>query len=131
MPAILTSRKSLGQLLVERGLLPADDLEKALALQKERPDRLGKILIDLGFVSQQTLYSVLSEQLGIPRVDPEELGEIPVEASKVTPSFLRQFLLYPFRAEDGRVFVAMADPLDADNIRALEQLMERRIEVRL
>ena len=131
MPAILTSRKSLGQLLVERGLLPADDLEKALALQKERPDRLGKILVDLGFVSQQTLYSVLSEQLGIPRVDPEELGEIPVEASKVTPSFLRQFLLYPFRAEDGRVFVAMADPLDADNIRALEQLMERRIEVRL
>jgi general secretion pathway protein E len=131
MPAILTSRKSLGQLLVERGLLPADDLEKALALQKERPDRLGKILVDLGFVSQQTLYSVLSEQLGIPRVDPEELGEIPVEASKVTPSFLRQFLLYPFRSEDGRVLVAMADPLDADNIRALEQLMERRVEVRL
>ncbi|HKS96689.1 MAG TPA: ATPase, T2SS/T4P/T4SS family [Terriglobia bacterium] len=131
MSAILTSRKSLGQFLVERGLLPAEDLEKALALQKERPDRLGKVLVDLGFVSQQTLYSILSEQLGIPRVDPEELGEIPVEASKVTPSFLRQSLLYPFRAEDGRVLVAMADPLDADNIRALEQLMQRRVEVRL
>jgi general secretion pathway protein E len=116
---------------VERGLLPADDLEKGLALQKERQGRLGKILVDLGFISQQTLYSILSEQLGIPRVDPEELGEIPVEASKVTPSFLRQFLLYPFRAEDGRVLVAMADPLDTDNIRALEQLMQRQVEVRL
>ena len=130
MPAT-TSRKLLGQLLVERGLLPEDDLEKALSLQKERKERLGKILIDLGFISQQTLYSILSEQLGIPRVDPDELGEIPVEASKVTPAFLRQFLLYPFRADDGRVLVAMADPLDADNIRALEQLMERRVEVRL
>ena len=126
-----TSRKFLGDLLVERGLLPADDLEKALALQKERKDRLGKILIDLGFISQQTLYAVLSEQLGIPRVDPDELGEIPVEASKVAPGFMRQFLLYPFRADDGRVLVAMADPLDADNVRALQQLMERRIEVRL
>ncbi|HLW78548.1 MAG TPA: ATPase, T2SS/T4P/T4SS family, partial [Terriglobia bacterium] len=70
-------------------------------------------------------------QLGIPRVDPDELGEIPVEASKIAPAFMRQFLLYPFRADDGRVLVAMSDPLDADNVRALEQLMERRVDVRL
>ncbi len=127
----MASCKLLGQLLIERGLLPADDLQKALALQKERKERLGKILVDLGFISQQNLYAVLSDQLGIPRVDPAELEEIPMEAAKLSPAFLRQFLLYPFRIDDGRALVAMADPLDADNIRAVEQLVGRRVEVRL
>jgi general secretion pathway protein E len=123
--------KLLGQLLIEKGLLPPEDLDKALALQKERRDRLGKILIDLGFVSQRDLYAALSEQLGIPRVDPAELTDLPPEAAKLSPVFLRQSLLYPYRAEDGRIFVAMADPLDTENARAVEQLVGRKVEVRL
>jgi len=133
MAAILTmpSRKWLGQLLVERGLLPADDLVKALALQRERKGRLGRILVDLGFISQQHLSEVLSEQLGIPRVDPNELQDVPPEVARIPAGFLRQFLLYPFRVEDGTVFVAMADPLESDNLRAMEQLTGLRVEPRL
>jgi general secretion pathway protein E len=127
----MASHKLLGQLLVERGLLPEDDLQKALSLQRERRGRLGKILLDLGYVSQQDLQSVLSEQLGIPRVDPAELQEVPVEAATLPSGFLRQSLLYPYRVDDGTVFIAMADPLDSDNIRAIEQLMGRKAEVRL
>lgn len=127
----MVSSKLLGQMLVERGLLPEDDLSKALALQGERRDRLGKILTDLGFVAQQELYKVLSDQLGVARIDPGELGEIPAEAGKLSPEFLRQFLLYPFRIDDGRVLVAMEDPLESEAIRALEQLLERNVEARL
>jgi general secretion pathway protein E len=127
----MVTTKRLGQLLVERGLLPEDDLGKALALQRERKERLGKILIDLGFVSPQNLYAVLSEQLGIPRVDPGELGELPEEAAKLSPAFLRQTLLYPFRVYDSRVIVAAADPLDSEALRMVEQLLGRTIELRL
>jgi general secretion pathway protein E len=131
MTSVTVSHKLLGQLLVERGLLPEEDLQKALALQRERKGRLGKILLDLGYVSQQDLQSVLSEQLGIPRVDAAELQEIPMEAATLPSGFLRQALLYPYRVEDGTVFIAMADPLDSDNIRAVEQLVGRKAEVRL
>jgi general secretion pathway protein E len=133
MAAILTmpSRRWLGQLLVERGLLPEDELQKALALQKERKGRLGRILVDLGFISQQNLCVVLSGQLGIPCVNPSELQDVPPEAARIPAGFLKQFLLYPFRVEDGSVLVAMADPLDADNIRAVEQLTGLRVEPRL
>jgi general secretion pathway protein E len=124
-------QKLLGQMLTERGLLPEEDLEKALALQRERKERIGKILTDLGFISQQTLYDILSEQLQIPRVDADELGELVAEAGNLPPSFLRQFLVYPYRAENGRVLVGMADPLDTESVRALEQLLGRRVEVRL
>jgi general secretion pathway protein E len=131
MTSATVSHKLLGQLLVERGLLSDDDLQKALALQRERKGRLGKILLDLGYVSQRDLESVLSEQLGIPRVDAAELQEIPLEAATLPAAFLRQSLLYPYRVDDGTVFIAMADPLDSDNIRAVEQLMGRKVEVRL
>jgi general secretion pathway protein E len=131
MASVTVSHKLLGQLLVERGLLPEDDLQKALALQRERKGRLGKILLDLGYVSQQDLQIVLSEQLGIARVDPAELQEVPMEAASLPSGFLRQSLLYPYRVDDGTVFIAMADPLDSDNIRAIERLMGRKAEVRL
>ncbi len=131
MTSVTVSHKLLGQLLVERGLLPEGDLQKALALQRERKGRLGKVLLDLGYVSQQDLQKVLSEQLGIPPVDAAELQEIPTEAASLPATFLRQSLLYPYRIDDGTVFIAMADPLDSDNIRAIEQLVGRRAEVRL
>ena len=127
----MASPKLLGEMLIERGLLPKDDLDKALALQRERKGRLGKILVDLGFISQRDLYAVLSEQLGIPRVDPAELTEMPAEAARLSPAFLKQFLLFPYRVGDGRIMVAMADPLDTENTRAVEQLVGRRVEVRL
>jgi general secretion pathway protein E len=131
MTSVTVSHKLLGELLVERGLLPEDDLQRALTLQRERKARLGKILLDLGYVSAQDLQSVLSEQLGIPRVDPAELQEVPLEAASLPAAFLRQSLLYPYRVDDRTVFIAMADPLDSDNIRAIEQLLGRKVEVRL
>jgi len=41
----------LGQILMDRGLIGPDDLERALELQRERGDKLGKILVDMGFVA--------------------------------------------------------------------------------
>jgi len=131
MTSATVSRKLLGQLLVERGLLPEDDLQKALQLQRERKGRLGRILLDLGYISQLDLQTVLSEQLGIPMVDAAELKEVPMEASVLPSGFLSQYLVYPYRVEGDKVFVAMADPLDSDNIRVIERLLGRKVEVRL
>jgi general secretion pathway protein E len=131
MTSATVSHKLLGQMLVERGLLPEDDLQKALQLQRERKGRLGRILLDLGYISQQDLQTVLSEQLGIPLVDPAELKDVPMEASVLPSGFLSQYLVYPYRVEGDTVFIAMADPLDSDNIRVIEQLLGRKVEVRL
>jgi general secretion pathway protein E len=129
MTSVMANHKLLGQLLVERGLLSEDDLQRAVALQRERKGHLGKVLLDLGFISQQNLYTVLAEQLGVRRAEPAELEEIPMEAAKLPVAFLRQSLVFPFRVDDGRVWVAMADPLDTDAVRAVERLLERRAEI--
>ena len=58
----------LGEILIERKLLEPEDLERALELQKERGDKLGKILVDLGFIASRDVLAALSEQLGVPLV---------------------------------------------------------------
>ena len=57
--------RPLGQLLVEQGLLTADQLEQALAKQKETEQRLGEAIVQLGFVSGPELASALAAQYGI------------------------------------------------------------------
>ena len=59
----------LGQLLIDRGLIAAEDLDRALELQRERRgEKLGKILVDMGYIAQRDLLTALSEQLGLPIV---------------------------------------------------------------
>jgi general secretion pathway protein E len=56
----------LGELLEERGLVTAADVQKALAFQEQYGGRIGSILVRLGALSEETLLPVLAEQLGIP-----------------------------------------------------------------
>lgn len=55
----------LGELLVDRGLLSARQLELALVEQRRTGRRLGEVLVGLGFVSEQALAAMLLEQVGV------------------------------------------------------------------
>ncbi|MCC7153708.1 MAG: type II secretion system protein GspE, partial [Bryobacterales bacterium] len=56
----------LGEILIARKQLAQEDLDRALELQKERGDKIGRILVDLGFVAQRDVLAALSEQLNLP-----------------------------------------------------------------
>jgi hypothetical protein len=57
--------RPLGALLVERGLLTAAELERALAEQRRSGRLLGQVLIGRGYVSATSLVGVLAEQHGV------------------------------------------------------------------
>lgn len=60
------SWRSLGMLLVQKGLVNPTSLQQALAQQRTRPNRrLGEILVELGLLSPGRLGSVLAEQHGV------------------------------------------------------------------
>ena len=64
-PSYSARPRRLGEMLIAKGLLDTDDLEKALELQKERNDRIGRILIDLGFVAPRDVLTTLAERLSV------------------------------------------------------------------
>src|SRR6266849_6272142 len=108
----------LGEILIERRLLSQEDLDRALELQKERGEKIGRILVDLGFVAARDILSALSDQLSLPLVTLEEPPPVSPETETLSPRFLRQFRCLPVALYDHTVRLAMADPLDFETISA-------------
>ncbi|HUA17943.1 MAG TPA: type II secretion system ATPase GspE [Bryobacteraceae bacterium] len=106
----------LGEMLIERKLITAEDLERALELQKERGDKLGKTLVDMGFIAMRDVLAALSDQLGVPLVAIDGPPVVSSETESLSPRFLRQFRCLPLSRDDHTVTLAMADPLDVETI---------------
>ena len=103
----------LGEILIERKLITPDDLARALDIQKERGgEKLGKIMVDLGFVAMRDLLSALAEQLQVPVLALDGPPAVSPELETLAPRFLRQFHCIPVALHDHTVTLAMADPLD-------------------
>jgi general secretion pathway protein E len=58
--------RPIGQILLARGFIGAEDLERALAFQARFGGRLGAVLVRMGALSESNLLIALSEQLGLP-----------------------------------------------------------------
>jgi len=102
----------LGEILIERRQITQEDLDRALELQRERGDKIGKILVDLGFVAQRDVLSALAEQLQVPILSIDGPPAVSTELETLSPRFLRQFRCFPVALHDHTVTLAMADPLD-------------------
>jgi general secretion pathway protein E len=109
----------LGEILLEKGLITSEDLEKALELQKERGDKIGKTLVDMGFVAMRDVLAALSEQLKLALVTIDGPPPVSPETEALSPRFLRQFRCLPVGREDHTITLAMADPLDVETLAAV------------
>jgi general secretion pathway protein E len=106
----------LGERLVARKLISPDELEQALELQKERNEKLGKILVDLGFIAQREVMAELSSQLGVPLVTVDAAPASGPELDGLSARFLRQSKIFPLSFDGAELTLAMADPLDFEVI---------------
>ncbi|EKO3901927.1 MSHA biogenesis protein MshE, partial [Vibrio metschnikovii] len=77
-------RKRLGDLLVEEGIITEQQVQQALAAQKQTGSKLGATLIELGFVTEQQMLSFLSQQLFIPLIDLNR-AHVDIDAVQILP----------------------------------------------
>ena len=102
----------LGDLLVQNGIISQAQLEQALADQKRTGRKLGRSLVDLGFVAEAKLLEFLSRQLQIPFLNIRQY-KIDAEAVKLLPeSLARRFRAMVLSKSDRDAVVGMADPTD-------------------
>ncbi len=112
----------IGEILMGRGQLAQDELDRALELQRERGEKLGRILIDLGFVSHRDVLAALSEQLDLPVAKIEGPPLVTPETERLSGRFLRQARTLPLRMEGANLVLAMADPLDFETLAAVRSV---------
>ncbi|SHH46419.1 GspE/PulE family protein [Tepidibacter thalassicus] len=102
----------LGELLVYAGKITEEQLKEALKEQKKYGKKLGQILVDKNIITEEEIIEVLEFQLGIPHVILDKLiidAEIPL---LITESLARRYTLIPIKKRNGKLVVAMADPLN-------------------
>jgi general secretion pathway protein E len=121
----------LGEMLIAKGLIEPEDLERALELQRERGEKIGKILVDLGFIAMRDLLAALSEQLGIPLVSIDGPPPAAPETEDLAPRFMRQCRFVPVAVKDATLTIAMADPLDFETISAVRGFTGLKVDTAL
>jgi len=116
------ARKRIGEILVEAGLLDEDGLRAALLEQRRRGGPLGRALVDLKLVPEDTLVLALSRQLAVPTVDLDAI-EIPQHVVELVPGELAETHgLMPFAQPMKFLDVAMSDP---NNLHVIDELRVR------
>ena len=116
---IKQSRKRLGDLLIEVGMITNEQLFKALEIQKNTGEKIGNILISQGFVTEDHIIQVLEFQLGIPHVKLEKYNIEKQAYTLIPESIAKRYGLIPIKKDNGILTVAMSDPL---NVFAIDDL---------
>jgi cellulose synthase/poly-beta-1,6-N-acetylglucosamine synthase-like glycosyltransferase len=88
-------QQPLGQLLLEKGLITRAQLVRALEIQLRTRDRLGSILMSLGFVKRRDLYGVLAQLWGHPFIDLLKSPPDPAVARQFAPEVLTELRFVP------------------------------------
>ena len=112
----------LSNILLELGHIHQEHVDKAFDLQKIKPKRFSDILMDMGYVDEDHLLEAFSRQFNIP-FEPSILSQVDgALTTKVPLSFIREYLMVPFRQNGTAVHVAINDPtnlLPLDDLRLL------------
>jgi general secretion pathway protein E len=117
----LKSKKLIGQVFLERGLIDEEELRTARNLQAESREKIGKLLGDLGYVSERDCLAVVSEHLGIPSISASEYPPVPVVDNLLTFRFMKQCKFVPIALESNVLTLAMTDPLDTATLDSVRQ----------
>src|SRR5438874_2405122 len=102
----------LGDLLVKEKVLSPEQLEQALAKQKESggKDRLGSVLVKLGFLSDDDVTNFLSRQYGVPAIN-LQFFEIDHAVVKLIPQeTAKRYQILPLSRVGAALTIAMVDP---------------------
>jgi type IV pilus assembly protein PilB len=117
-------RMRLGELLVAAGVLDETRLNAALAEQRKWGGKLGNILVDMGFLSEDLMVKALSRQLGIPRVDLDKESLPEQITGLLGVDLCERYGVFPVGRDEERrtIRVATSDPT---NYQALDAVAFR------
>ena len=121
--------KQLGELLIERGVITKEQLDKALAVQKAEGGLIGQILVKLGFTSEEEIAQALTAQFGFPYL-PLKNYEIGKEVIKLVPeNVARQYCLIPVDRIGNALTIAMSNPLNVQAQEDIELITKCKVQV--
>ncbi len=111
---------ALAALLIAQGHCDPRTIDRGRRVAADSGQRLDKVLLQLGLISERDLAGAYAILADLPRADPTRFPHEPLFADTLSPRFLRQARALPLAETAGRLQVAVADPLDPFTASAIE-----------
>ena len=119
---------SLGDILLKRKKITAEQLDEARRARKGPHDRIERILVQKGFVKERDVLEIIGEQLSIPVVDLSNI-EIDPELLKLIPAkVVHRYRLIPIGTHNGTIRIATANAFDLYAFDELRMLTGTKVE---
>lgn len=118
-------RIRIGTILLQRGLLTQEQLQEAVARQKEEGGTIGSHIVNLGYCTEEQLVSALSEQQGVPWVGGLRLRVQAKHTSLIPWQLCSQFRVFPFDydEENRALFLAARSPVRIALVHVLRKML--------
>jgi len=125
------NKMQLGQLLLARGIITAEQIDKALAEQKDKGHRklLGELLVEMGYCTENQIASALAQGYGVPYAqvtpkicDPKVIEILPRE-------FLEEYIVLPLFKVNNVLTIAVSEPANVFLIDEIERLSNCKIQI--
>lgn len=124
-------RERLGTILEAAGLVTEEDLDEALETCKATSRRIGDVLVSSGRILEEDILEAHALQLDIPHIHLSN-HDIAANVARMVPEDVaRKYQLIPVSSSEGRVALAMANPLDFDAIEHVQRLLKCKVDVLL
>lgn len=118
----------IGQMLIDAGILTAEDLEKGLKEQQKSGQFICTILIEMGLLQEDMVLPILARQLNMPFVKTKALDIKSEVISQVPAKFATHYKLIPIALEGNVISLAVTDPLDVHTLDDLKLLLGLEIK---
>ena len=119
--------KRLGEMLIDANILTPEQVNEAIALQKNSGKRLGSVLVENKYISEEQLINVLKMQLGIDFIDINKEKIDPSMANVVPKSIAVKNRVVPVKIDRGNLILAMEDPLNFNALESVKQVTKLKV----
>jgi len=122
--------KHLGEILLDEGYVTREDLGVALTEQAERGQSLGRVLVELGMLTEAQLVSALAQQVGMDFIELSDFAVDHAAVALVPGTLCRRHTVLPIGFENGAIRLAMADPgnvVAVDDVRNVTGIQVRPV----
>ncbi len=120
-------RQRIGEILVEWGVVTPAGVEEALAYAKQEGQRIGEALSALGYADEEDVTKALARQFDMEYIDLDQNVDTPSQ-QLVPDDVIRKHNVLPLGRENGKVKVAITDPLDLETLDMLRFRLNMDIE---
>ena len=118
--ALSIGDRRLGAILIDQGYVSDEELQRALERHAEVGGRLADVLIDSGVVGEKRIARAIEEALGIPLISLSSVQPDAEALQMIQPQTALNLRAVPFAVEGSRLRVALIDPLSSVAIESLE-----------